>query len=119
MSASLDERAMGLVSGVVDTALRKPLDFRREPRGEVGNLDAGRGFASMNDMILVLDERPLEGLLRSVALKVPPILSRRIEQRPGPLGDDIAVLELDVRRLDRKRAPVLVHHEFLDPPRAK
>src|SRR5688500_1375641 len=103
MAAALDERTM---LGVVNLRwLGEALDRLRQQVREVGDLDLGRDLwlgllRRVNNMRLVLGQRPFKTLLGAVHVEALAILPRDVIQKAPDVRGDVAVLDLDMAGLD-------------------
>src|SRR5688572_18766174 len=89
----------------------------------IGHLRPNRDFGlrdalSVNDRLLVLHLLPLEALFAAVRVEALAVLPRDVVQTPRHLRDDIAVLDLERRRLDREGVVVLRDQLVALPPGA-
>src|SRR5688572_9102924 len=79
----------------------------------VGRLDARWNlrlgpFGRVEDVLLALDERPLEGLLRAVDVEALAVLAGRVVEEPPDVGRNVAAGDLDVAALDRELVTALL-----------
>ena len=106
MAAALGERQV-VFAFAVDALGREALDLLRQAVGEVGHLDLLRNLRlgllrRVDHRLFAFDERPLEGLLRTVDVDGLAVLAGRVEERADDARRDVGLMELDVGRLDRE-----------------
>ena len=104
VTGALGEAEVRLLAEVVDTLGRERPDalgqsFRVVGHGDLPRDLVFREFRRVQHVGLILDQRPLEGLLRTVDVDALAVLARGVEQRPDDARREIAVAELHVRRL--------------------
>ena len=107
----LGEAQVRLLRQIIDPFGRESPDRLRQPLRVVRRLDLLRNLRlrqlrRVQDVRLVLGQRPFERFLRAVNVDALPILPRGVEQRPDDARRQVGIFEFDVRRLHCKRRAV-------------
>ncbi len=118
MAAALREGQV-VLAFAVDALGGEALDFLGQAMGVVRHLDLGRDLRlgllrGVDDRLLALDQRPLEGLLGTVDVDRLAVLAGGVEERADDARGDVGLMELDMGRLDREGRVVDRHHVLGD-----